>query len=893
MNTLKTINKIKLGIIVISIKFIFLYLSLLCTEAKIFADDWTNKKIMNGERLDSIIAPKFNYGGTTAYGYTDVNVDGVWVPTTAVQQNKMVMLQLYGDKVYEFPRKYKVLYRIDPRFSTPQVFVSQYNYTSRTYELINASELNSAMLGEKGGFGQTANALVSIFGKNTSILVNPGDVVNIELSNSIPINIPTFNLANGLSSMLAISTDTSNLLNKIIYFDSSIICKQYIGASNAYRCDNQNYSITSSNTFEGYNLLYGNIMDPSLIKDINNNLNDNTCPASTEGVPSETLCYHSKGDGVIISVSDQIIKNMNEKFISFNGSDFLRFVATNGGYLNFSTQYPIAGMFESFSPQEMSKWASFTSQDMETKYNALSHQVNFLHLGSYVFDISIGSGVPLNDPNVVNVEYHVGTTPSDSTVGTIMPLGRYARFDAEDSGTLWVRATSKNKNLSGVIKVSYTAYTGSADVSNALMNYLIKPITQSFRGLAAALYGGLTNQAKGLNDIAKFVMTLAVAFYGIKLIIASSEVKFYDLLKLVLKIIIIVAIFSSFGKNPDGSSYNSWNIFYDTFFSFFLNGSDQIIQALTGVTSSVSNIFGFIDPLLAIYTNSNLWAIIFIQLVNIQLGGTFLGIAAFVAIFRLLVSILNLVISYTMGVLSMSILISLTPFFIIFIMFEKTGGIFDGWISVLVKYFITPVISFLFLLLLNQITVSVLSEVLVTCSWDKIVDISVNFTIPFINWDISFDIPFLPGIYFYVPQYDDKVTFIKVATYTFLLVVYSNIVKNAMFYVNSIASQLSNSNAEDGAIAMTDKVTQASEKGLGKALNTAKSPFNAVGRGMQSLGAKAKSGILNSKLLGGKGNSTSKEDKAGDGMNKDDEKEDKAGDGMNKDDKKEDKAKTD
>ena len=160
MITLKTKNKIKVGI-----KLVCLYLSLFVSAGKIFADDWFKQNILGGHTPAPVVAPQFNYGGTTTYGYQDVNVDGVWVATTQVQQNKMVMLQLYGDKVYEFPRKYKVLYRIDPRFTTPQIFVSQYNYISQNYELINASDLISATMGEKGDFGQTANALVSIFNK--------------------------------------------------------------------------------------------------------------------------------------------------------------------------------------------------------------------------------------------------------------------------------------------------------------------------------------------------------------------------------------------------------------------------------------------------------------------------------------------------------------------------------------------------------------------------------------------------------------------------------------------------------------------------------------------------------------------------------------------------------
>ncbi|MCF8462812.1 MAG: hypothetical protein K9G11_02755, partial [Rickettsiaceae bacterium] len=248
------------------IKLFLLYLCILycSTNSSILADNSPDDAMDDETKHPKIKAPSFNNGGVTVSGSQSVELDGKWISlATNIQNGKMVMLQLYGDRVYEFPRQYKVIYRIDPRFIEPQIFVLQFNYTTGNYELINESALLSELSGNDS-FGQKASALASIFNNTQLIPVNAGDVVNIQLAQNAP-NISNLTPSSLTSGMLDISTASTNLLNKIIYVNSSTICENYKITSTNYGCSSGEYFAVPGNNADGYNLLYGNIADSSLV----------------------------------------------------------------------------------------------------------------------------------------------------------------------------------------------------------------------------------------------------------------------------------------------------------------------------------------------------------------------------------------------------------------------------------------------------------------------------------------------------------------------------------------------------------------------------------------------------------------------------------------------------
>ncbi|MGV2333237.1 MAG UNVERIFIED_CONTAM: hypothetical protein LVR18_03610 [Planctomycetaceae bacterium] len=52
----------------------------------------------------------------------------------SVHKDQMLKIQWNSLGIESRPRKYMILYRIDPRFTNPQLFIVQYNYITQKYE---------------------------------------------------------------------------------------------------------------------------------------------------------------------------------------------------------------------------------------------------------------------------------------------------------------------------------------------------------------------------------------------------------------------------------------------------------------------------------------------------------------------------------------------------------------------------------------------------------------------------------------------------------------------------------------------------------------------------------------------------------------------------------------
>ena len=64
----------------------------------------------------------------------DLDSSGKWIPVgTNVSEGKLLQIEWSTKGVLPRPSKYKVLYRVDPRFEKPQVFIQKYDYNQDKY----------------------------------------------------------------------------------------------------------------------------------------------------------------------------------------------------------------------------------------------------------------------------------------------------------------------------------------------------------------------------------------------------------------------------------------------------------------------------------------------------------------------------------------------------------------------------------------------------------------------------------------------------------------------------------------------------------------------------------------------------------------------------------------
>lgn len=96
--------------------------------------DWMNADIMSFTPSPRCIeVPTFS---SVNQSRKNLNVEnpGVWVPAGVhVDQGKMLSMSWNAKGVSPRPQKYRVLYRIDPRFSQPQIFIQKYDYVQQKY----------------------------------------------------------------------------------------------------------------------------------------------------------------------------------------------------------------------------------------------------------------------------------------------------------------------------------------------------------------------------------------------------------------------------------------------------------------------------------------------------------------------------------------------------------------------------------------------------------------------------------------------------------------------------------------------------------------------------------------------------------------------------------------
>jgi type IV secretion system protein VirB6 len=781
-----------------------------------------------------------------------------WVSTgVQVEKDKTLQIEWLGNGIQTKPRKYKVMYRIDPRFSVPQVFIQKYNYDTGSY----TSDFHEYKNGLLLDYQQTAemdfaNRIKDFddyfrFVGRPKILLNNKDVVNITLdySRNFFANAQMNNELGSLNHLSVIYTESPLPDNKMIYSSATTFCTYGIteatAAYSTYCVDNV-YQDSSGN----YNSWMGKITNSAFEA---NKANINKCPDGANGRNNIPLCYYDKGRGMSITVNNNSVKDMQDAFKTspFTGVDFFYYKSDFGGELDFTTFWDIDQMYNGY-PQFMADWPSDGDYfAFLSAVNAASANIslNYLYFGRYLMDVEIGNSVyAVSNEDLANVqvEYIISSDsmPSDSDAGTTIDM-QY-RGNAYESGYVYVRATRLDDNLSGSINVKFANYTGSSFISDLIYGVVLKPLRDQFNSFTRLIYTGFTNDDALINAL-RLMIILYISIYALMFLAGAVEITVTDLVMRVLKIGLVSVLFTQ----------NSWDFFNTYVFRLFTDGIDYLMTSVSGVTSSVGNPFGFIDPIFDRYTDPTIFALLFIQLLQIQLGLVFFAIIAIYAMFLYLKAIVQVIVAYCVAFVGLAVMISLAPIFIAFMLFERTRSIFDNWLSLMFNYLIEPTILLVFFLLIDQIMAEQLLKTVARSCWGTLIPLAIYLDLNKVGipLDFSFSLPFLPGIPFYVPDILDSPTvedmfskngtIAQIASSTFLLFAISKLAGGMTSFVNTLAQQLTNVYVEAAPGQKSSQTMAESILGdLGKIGSAARAPFAGA--------ANWAKGFANDKLLGQK-----------------------------------------
>ncbi len=774
---------------------------------------------------------------------TSLNVEsqGVWVPTgVRVEEGKLLAMSWNLGGISLKPQKYRVLYRVDPRFSNPQIFIQKYDYSKNKY-ITDFNTYNSGSL----LFYQQKPDIFSLeriqdynnyfaFSGRQKIKVKKGDVINITLDSTGKFFGSEGDMQGGLISSLnkelAIVTDSSGLRNKIMYASAASWCKDIIVPSSVSDYPSRCLSIPNKyiiNSADQTNLLIGQTSDSYFTSKI---ISIPSCPDNSDGANNDPVCFYDNGRGFNVNVGGLTIKNHKEKFIysPFSNKYFLYHYSDSVGDLDFTSNWPINGMYDDFL-QNMSDWNNFTiGTDDQTNYRSLvsylqskvTAPVNFFHFGVYTMEIEIGTAesISASDLNSVKLDYFI----SDSVTPNVNSVSNSASQDfkanAYDSGWLWLKV-SADSELSGSLNVKIANYTGSTLFSSVVYNQLVSPLRDKYNELSRIIYEKLVSNTT-LQNIAKSCLVLYIIIYGLAFLAGSIQITATDIVTRVIKVGVIGALFSE----------TSWTFFNDNLFQMFISGSDYLLNSVIGITSNVGNIFGFVDPIFERYTDSNFWSLLFIQLLQLTNGLAFFACLAMYSIIIYLRAVIEVIISYCLAFLGLAVMISLAPFFIILMLFEQTKSMFDSWLSTLFSYMMQPTILLIFFLLIDQMMAEYIKDLVIRACWGILIPLKISLDLSNIGIPISFSftLPFLPGIPFYIPEVTNissigdffaaHGTFVRISTTGFIFFIYCKLSSGSVEYVTLVTQFLTN-------------VLAARQEGeLQRAANPVKDVMNDMGR---------------------------------------------------------------
>ena len=519
--------------------FISIALMLLAPNCYASADDsrheWMNTSILGlgGLFASCLERPEFS-GIVNSQRVLSMNNADQWVTTGIhVQKDKLLKFEWDTRGVMPNPGKYLVLYRIDPRFNIPQLFIQTYDYNEKKYKSDFHSYLSGALLRyqirPEIEFATRINDFTNYFSfiNRDKISFSKGDVINISLEESgsffnIDAEFATEYSSTGIFEPELIYTTSPINDNRLMHISSLRWCTDL--AIPATSCPLGGYI----NSLNPRSVIAGDVEEGQLSL-ITSSLA--RCADSAVGADNP-ICYYDNGRGMRISAAGTIIKDTYENFVTSNigGKKFIHYLAEGNGEIDFTTDLPINNMLQGF-PQLMKDWNFATFNDYRAYLASISdlYPATFLHFGRYIMNVEIGNSesvVSVSNEQAIKVHYYIqpeGSLESPSNTNSGVEVDRNYKTNASESGYLWLKVTKPDETIGGAIVVKTSNYTGSTWFSDIIYNKLIRPLRDKYNELTVQIYTKLITNPT-LQGIVRTALSLYIIFFGLMFLAGATAI---------------------------------------------------------------------------------------------------------------------------------------------------------------------------------------------------------------------------------------------------------------------------------------------------------------------------------------------------------------------------------
>ncbi|MCM1000770.1 MAG: type IV secretion system protein [Wolbachia endosymbiont of Melophagus ovinus] len=229
-----------------------------------------------------------------------------------------------------------------------------------------------------------------------------------------------------------------------------------------------------------------------------------------------------------------------------------------------------------------------------------------------------------------------------------------------------------------------TAFFGSSYKDPNAIHSESSPVKSLYQSFVAS------NRTKTIRSTIVSLLVLYIVLYTLYYFFGLTHVSIYEFLIICVKIGVITQLLRD----------NSWDFFYDNAFSIFINSPKQLIE-IANFRGTTSNVFEFLDLPLNRFLSSHSVLLI----ISLIFSGP-LGIVSFcLVIWGLIIvvlSIFNALFSFVTSIAIVALLLSLTPIFIICLLFTYTRQMFHNWVKNLARFAIHPVVLLIFISLISQ-----------------------------------------------------------------------------------------------------------------------------------------------------------------------------------------------
>jgi type IV secretory pathway VirB6-like protein len=315
--------------------------------------------------------------------------------------------------------------------------------------------------------------------------------------------------------------------------------------------------------------------------------------------------------------------------------------------------------------------------------------------------------------NSGKVEYIISDEmPSSSQngqiVGSSVAYSGYnvpgAIIEASQAGELWLRIVDEDSNYQenhGRYKVTIKQPSSSQNPTSfisKLAKNVIDPITKQIDMISQTLFtNGSTSGV--FKNIIRALLTLYVMFYGIGFLIGTQKFTHKDFLIRLVKMGVVMTLISDTGIN----------FFNEYLFGLLKHGqttllnivsNPELAQMETGELN-VDSLFGFSNFVITTIFSKHFFSILAAFLLWFPIGWVCLAMILYTVVVYIF-AIMEVVIMYVISYTAIGLFIALGPVFIPLMLFERTKGLFDGWISAMVSYAMQPVVMFAAILLITS-----------------------------------------------------------------------------------------------------------------------------------------------------------------------------------------------